>query len=90
MTTFPSLPSDKETSGLGPTWPSGRFNYKRQRTGREAWVAVCVHVCVSVGVGILEFVVEKGVREWSDDFISQGKFCLFLNCWVKLIMFNIY
>lgn len=33
LTTFPSLPSDKERSGLGPTRPSGHFNYKKQRKG---------------------------------------------------------
>ena len=48
MTTFPFLPSEKETSGVGPERPSRRFNYKRQRIGREARMVVCV--CVDVGV----------------------------------------
>lgn len=77
MTTFPALPSDKETSGVGPTRPSGGFNYKRQRTGREAWMVVVVCVLVWGSLSVCVFVVEKGEGESKDDFMSWGKFCLF-------------
>lgn len=80
MTTFPSSPSDEETSGLGPARPSGHFNYEKQRkgggegglddggSGGGGGVFVCV--------GVLECVY-GGTREqekWKDDSHSMEIF----------------
>lgn len=51
VTTFPSLPSDKETSGFRPKRTSGHFNYKKQRNWKEgfvvfAWGSLSVCVCL--------------------------------------------
>lgn len=57
LTTFPSLPSDRETSGSGPARQSGHFNYKKQRRKGKGGV-------VGVGVGAAWMVVAVYLFVW--------------------------
>lgn len=64
LTTFPSLPSDRETSGWGPARQSGHFNYKKQRKGKGG--------VVGVGVGAAGMVVAVYLFVWGSFVCAVG------------------
>lgn len=86
LTTFPSLPSDKERSDLGPTRPSGHFNYEKQRKGssEEGWmiVMVCLFACVCV---CLWWKRERGSGKMA---LLAWKMLPFFNYWVQSCQTN--